>query len=89
MLFLRRAHSLFIKNIKKKKNKKNNDVNIELGKTNRLKALCIMQMKKNEINKNHESMKKKAEEAVSKAIKENADEALIELKYCPNRMLDY
>ena len=24
----------------------NNDVNIELGKTNRLKALCMMQIKK-------------------------------------------
>ena len=29
--------------------KKNNGVNIELGKTNRLKALCMMQIKK--INK--------------------------------------
>ena len=26
--------------------KNNNDVNIELGKTNRLKALCMMQIKK-------------------------------------------
>ena len=31
--------------IKKKKNN-NNGVNIELGKTNRLKALCMMQIKK-------------------------------------------
>ena len=38
MLFLQRAHSPFIKN----KNKNNNDENIELGKTNRLKALCMM-----------------------------------------------
>ena len=30
--------------------KTNNGVNIELGKTNRLKALCMMQIK-NEINK--------------------------------------
>ena len=29
-----------------KKNNNNNGVNIELGKTNRLKALCMMQMKK-------------------------------------------
>ena len=27
----------------KKQNKNNNDVNIELGKTNRLKALCMVQ----------------------------------------------
>ena len=34
------------------KNKNNNNgMNIELGKTNRLKALCMMQIKKNEINK--------------------------------------
>ena len=32
--------------LKKKQKKKNNDVNIELGKTNRLKALCMMQTKK-------------------------------------------
>ena len=39
VLFLRRAHSPF-------NNKKNNNngVNIELGKTNRLKALCMMQI---------------------------------------------
>ena len=39
VLFLRRAHSPFnkIKN-------NNNGVNIELGKTNRLKALCMMQI---------------------------------------------
>ena len=49
MLFLRRAHSPFIKNTPKKNNN-NNDVNIELGITVRLKALCMMQ-KKNEINK--------------------------------------
>ena len=37
VLFHRRAHSHF--------NKKNsNGVNIELGKTNRLKALCMMQI---------------------------------------------
>ena len=46
--------ALSLKNIYKKKLKKeeknNNGVNIELGKTNRLKALCMMQ-KKNEINK--------------------------------------
>ena len=29
-----------------KKHTKNNDVNIELGKTKRLKALCMMQIKK-------------------------------------------
>ena len=28
------------------KNNNNNGVNIELGKTNRLKALCMMQIKK-------------------------------------------
>ena len=39
VLFLWRAHSPFIK-------KNNNDVNIELEKTNRLKALCMMQIKK-------------------------------------------
>ena len=33
------------KNIKTKNNN-NNDVNIELGKTKRLKALCMMQIKK-------------------------------------------
>ena len=33
--------------IKKKKKKNNNSgVNIELGKTNRLKALCMMEIKK-------------------------------------------
>ena len=49
VLFLRRAHSPFIKKEKEKNN--NNDVYIELGKTNRLKALCMMQTKKKEINK--------------------------------------
>ena len=34
------------KYIYKKKKKTHNDVNIELGKTNRLKALCMMQIKK-------------------------------------------
>ena len=34
----------------KKKNNNNSGVNIELGKTNRLKALCMMEIK-NEINK--------------------------------------
>ena len=33
---------------KQNKNNNNNDVNIELGKTNRLKALCMMEIK-NEI----------------------------------------
>ena len=37
VLFLRRAHSPFI-------NKINNGVNIQLGKTNSLKALCMMQI---------------------------------------------
>ena len=36
--------------MKKYLKKNNNGVNIELGKTNRLKALCMMQIK-NEINK--------------------------------------
>ena len=38
----------FKKNIYKNKNKQNNNngVNIELLKTNRLKALCMMQIKK-------------------------------------------
>ena len=70
MLFLRRAHSPFIKNIYKnkkftkqiiknrKKNNNDNDVNIELGKTNRLKALCMMQIKKG--NKQRQSMKIKS-----------------------------
>ena len=40
VLFLRRAHSPF--NIKKIKN--NNGANIELGKTNRPKVLCMMQI---------------------------------------------
>ena len=35
VLFLRRAHNPFIN--------KNNGVNIELGRTNRFKALCMMQ----------------------------------------------
>ena len=48
VLFLRRAHSTFIKKIIIIK--KINGVNIELGKTNRLKALCMMEIK-NEINK--------------------------------------
>ena len=39
VLFLRRAHSPFIK-----ENNNNNNVNIELGKTNRLKALCMVQV---------------------------------------------
>ena len=38
VLFLRRAHSPFV--IKKN----NNGVNIELGKTDRLKTLCMMQI---------------------------------------------
>ena len=37
VLFLRRAHGPFTK-------KNNNGVNIELGKTNILKALCVMQI---------------------------------------------
>ena len=51
VLFLRIAHSPFIKKYVYKKKNNNNGVNIELGKPNRLKALCIMQIKKNEINK--------------------------------------
>ena len=43
MLFIQRAHSLFIK-------KSINGVNIELGKTNGIKALCMMQTI-HEINK--------------------------------------
>ena len=50
MLFIRRAHSPFIKNIYKNKTINNNSVNIQLGKTNRLKALHDAN-KKNEINK--------------------------------------
>ena len=41
VLLLHRAHSPFTK-------KNNNGVNIELGKTNRLNALCMMQKKKNQ-----------------------------------------
>ena len=48
--YFSRAHSSFIKKSKKniynKNNNNNYDVNIELGKTNRLKAQCMMQIKK-------------------------------------------
>ena len=46
------------------KKNNNNDVNIELGKTNRLKALCMMQIKKEInklcVNKQRQSMKIKS-----------------------------
>ena len=65
MLFLRRAHSPFIKNLKKKQNN-NTDVNIKLGKTNRLKALCMMQIKKMKKTKTKHENKKHLHKSMTK-----------------------
>ena len=40
-----------------------------------------------ENKRRYESMKKKSNKAVSKAMKEKAEEALAELQNCPNGML--
>ena len=45
------------------------------------KAMCQDNTDK---NKRHKSMKNKAKKAVSKAMKEKAEEALIEYTNCPN-----
>ena len=46
------------------------------------KAMCQSNTEENKIT--YKSMKNKAKKAVSKAMREKAEEALTELKNCPN-----
>ena len=48
------------------------------------KVMCKINTEENK--KRYKSMKNKAKKAVSKAMRENVEEVLIELKYCPNGM---
>ena len=48
------------------------------------KAMCQNSTEENK--RRHKSLKNKAKKAVSKAMREKAEEALTELEYCPNGM---
>ena len=48
------------------------------------KAMCLNSTEENKSR--YESMKNKAKKAVSKALREKAEEVLTELQHCPNGM---